>query len=171
MNRRTYDVDEVRQQARVLGEQSKLASTMHAMNYRQRFTDLLALFRRDEPLALLADVLNAHPGPDTDAKSYYAKACQGPAPALPGDRYTRMALVFHVISAVMLRESKVDFHYLCTCGFPGPSLGHKVEAFRTGVLEPFLEDLRGLFADVAKTLPATGTVDLYEAYVAHLGAS
>lgn len=171
MNRMTYDVDELRQQARVIGEQSKLAATMHAMNYRQRFQDLLALFRRDEPLALLADVLNAHTAPESDPKAYYAKACQGPAPALPPDRHARMALVFHLLSAVMLRESKIDFHYLCTCGFPGQSLGHKVEVFRTSVLVPFLEDLQALFADVVKTLPASGTVDLYETYLAKIGGS
>jgi hypothetical protein len=150
----------------VVGEQAKVALGLHAMNYRKKLADLLEVFRRDDVLGLLTDLIDQKQG--CDAASWFADAAKGKPPALPDTPYARLALVYRLIVAVMHKESKFDFHFMCSSAFPGGNLGEKVEVFRTTILARFLEDLQALLAEVVKGLPPKGSVDLWDAYWAVL---
>jgi hypothetical protein len=174
MERLNYSPNEIREAFRYANEQSQALVRSHIGNYRRAFSQFVeAMTLRQESLKLLTRILDGHR--DLDGKKWYKEASDGKPPALPGDRYGKLALVWKLIPLPVEKpgadfdvKAGVDLKYVMAHAFPGESLGEKFEHFRVGYLEPFATELTAWGEAIVAKLPASGELDLWDAALAAL---
>jgi hypothetical protein len=174
MERLTYAPSEIREAFRFANEQALGLVQSHIGNYRRVFTRFVeAMTQRQEAQKLLARLLDGHR--DLDGKRWFKLASDGAPPALPKDRYGKLALVWKLVPLPVEKpgadfdvKSGVDLNYVMAHAFPGDSLGEKYEKFRVGYLEPFATELSAWGEAMCAKLPASGTVDLWDVALAAL---
>jgi hypothetical protein len=173
MERLKYSPDELREAFRYASEQADFLLRSHAGNWRRAYTQFVeAMTLREEALKLLTRILDGHAG--IDGRKWFEEAGQGRPPALPADRYGRLALGWKLVSLPVQKPgpdfdvgAQVDLSYVLSHGFAGGSLGEKYESFRLGYLVPFVEALRAFGEAIVAKLPeGGGPVDLWDAALA-----
>ncbi len=176
MERLSYEPGEIREAFRYAGEQAEFLLQSNASNWRRMYAQFVeAMTLREEALRLLVRLLDGHRG--ADVKQWFRDAAAGSPPALPEDRYGRLALVWKILAASIQKPGPdfdvgpgVDLPYVLANGFAGGSLGEKYEAYRQGFIVPFVDALRAWGDAIVARLPAdpAARVDLWDAAVAAL---